>query len=149
MLGRVDKWLAREFAPHRMSETLRALAGARPGSPPAATDYDTTSKVADRGRKLAQYRAALDAGANPATVAPWIAETEAEKASYTLVTSNRRNSARRVIAAESRLTFDTAETAAPLPPPAVRIPTRTWKEIERSTRSNVGCGPRRKAGCET
>ena len=87
MLGRVDKWLAREFAPHRMSETLRALAGARPGSPPAATDYDTTSKIADRGRKLAQYRAALDAGANPATVAPWVAETEAEKASYTLVTS--------------------------------------------------------------
>ena len=38
---------------------------------------------------------------------------------------------------------------APLPPPAVRIPTRTWKEIERLTRSNVGCGPRRKAGCET
>ena len=54
-----------------------------------------------------------------------------------------------VIAAESRLTFETAETAPPLPPPAVRIPTRTWKEIERLTRSNVGCGPRRKAGCET
>ena len=53
----------------------------------AATDYGTTSKIADRDRKLAQYRAALDAGANPATVAPWIAETEAEKASYTLVTS--------------------------------------------------------------
>jgi hypothetical protein len=42
-----------------------------------------------------------------------------------------------------------AETAPPLPPPAVRIPTRTWKEIERLTRSNVGRGPRRKAGCET
>ena len=37
----------------------------------------------------------------------------------------------------------------PLPPPAVRIPTRQRKEIERLTRSNVGCGPRRKAGCET
>jgi hypothetical protein len=36
-----------------------------------------------------------------------------------------------------------------VPPPAVRIPTRTWKEIERLTRSNVGGGPRRKAGCET
>ena len=45
--------------------------------------------------------------------------------------------------------FDTVETAPPLPPPAVRIPTRTWKGIERLTRSNVGCGPRRKAGCET
>jgi hypothetical protein len=36
-----------------------------------------------------------------------------------------------------------------VPPLAVRIPTRTWKEIERPTRSNVGGGPRRKAGCET
>jgi P27 family predicted phage terminase small subunit len=34
-------------------------------------------------------------------------------------------------------------------PPAVRIATRTWKEIERLTRSNVGCGPRRKAGCDS
>ncbi len=32
-----------------------------------------------------------------------------------------------VIAAESHLTFDTAETAPSLPPPAVRIPTPTWK----------------------
>ena len=33
--------------------------------------------------------------------------------------------------------------------PCPWIATRTWKEIERLTRSNVGCGPRRKAGCET
>ena len=39
--------------------------------------------------------------------------------------------------------------AQPLPPPAVRIATRTWKEIERLTRSNVGCRLRREAGCET
>lgn len=32
----------------------------------------------------AQYCAALDAGASPATVATWIAETEAEKATYAL-----------------------------------------------------------------
>lgn len=31
-------------------------------------------------RKLAQYRAALDSRASPATVAAWIAETEAERA---------------------------------------------------------------------
>jgi site-specific DNA recombinase len=33
-------------------------------------------------RKLAQYRAALDAGADPATVARWITDTEAERAGY-------------------------------------------------------------------
>jgi hypothetical protein len=41
-------------------------------------------KIAECDRKLTQYRAALDAGASPATVAAWIAETEAEKASYEL-----------------------------------------------------------------
>ena len=35
---------------------------------------------AECDRKLAQYRAALDAGADPATVARWITETEAERA---------------------------------------------------------------------
>jgi hypothetical protein len=38
--------------------------------------------------------------------------------------------------------FGTASAAA-------RIATRTWKEIEGLTRSNVGCGPRGKAGCKT
>jgi hypothetical protein len=42
VIGRVDKWLAREFAPHRMSETLRALAEARqPDNQPASDDEKT------------------------------------------------------------------------------------------------------------
>jgi hypothetical protein len=51
VIGRVDKWLARESAPHRMSDTLSALA--------EAAQRDTT-------------------------VAGWIAETEAEQASFAL-----------------------------------------------------------------
>jgi site-specific DNA recombinase len=84
VLGRIDKWLSREFTPHRMAETLRALAEARPIPADVATDDDTSSKIAECDRKLAQYRAILDAGANSGTVAAWIAETEAEKASYAL-----------------------------------------------------------------
>ncbi|MFY9932996.1 MAG: hypothetical protein WAK82_33835 [Streptosporangiaceae bacterium] len=41
--------------------------------------------IAECDLKLAQYRAALDAGANPASVAGWIAETEAEKAAMALI----------------------------------------------------------------
>jgi hypothetical protein len=86
VIGEVDRWLAREFAPHRMSQTVRALAEAQQ-TDIAETNADTgaAAKIAECDRKLAQYRAALDAGANPATVAGWIAETEAEKASYALV----------------------------------------------------------------
>jgi hypothetical protein len=87
VIGHVDKWLAREFAPHRMKETLRALAEAHePEAPRKNKEDGTAAKIAECDRKLAQYRAALDAGANPATVAAWIAETEAEKATYALVT---------------------------------------------------------------
>ena len=86
IIGRVDKWLARELAPHRMSDTLHALAEARqPGTRPASAEEAIASKIAECDRKLAQYRAALDAGANPTTVAGWIAETEAEKAAMALV----------------------------------------------------------------
>jgi site-specific DNA recombinase len=86
VIGRVDKWLAREFVPHRMSDTLSALAEAplRDTTTTSASDGEAASKIAECDRKLAQYRAALDAGANPATVAGWIAETEAEKASFAL-----------------------------------------------------------------
>jgi len=42
---------------------------------------DTKAKIAC-DRRLAQYRATLDAGADPATVARWITETEAERARH-------------------------------------------------------------------
>jgi site-specific DNA recombinase len=87
IIGQVDGWLAREFAPHRLSSTIRDLAAVQLAAPATRADdhEDTSRKIAECDRKLAQYRAALDAGANPATVAAWIAETEAEKAGYQLV----------------------------------------------------------------
>jgi len=41
-----------------------------------------TRRIADCDRKIAQYRAALDAGGDPAIIARWITETEAERARY-------------------------------------------------------------------
>ena len=91
VIGRVDKWLALEFAPHRMGETLRALAEARQDDAQQPDDSEgRASKIAECDRKPVQYRAALDAGASPATVAVWIAETEAEKQSYALVMRRSR-----------------------------------------------------------
>jgi hypothetical protein len=46
----------------------------------SANREETVRRVAEGDRKLNQYRAACHAGASPATVARWIAETEAEKA---------------------------------------------------------------------
>jgi site-specific DNA recombinase len=82
VIGHVDQWLATEFAPHRLTQTIRDLAAAQHTGTirDANSHQDTARKIAECDAKLAQYRAALDAGASPVTVATWIAETEAEKA---------------------------------------------------------------------
>ena len=83
VIGEVDNWLAREFAPHRIGETIRPLVDTQLVNQPCSSDQEEAAdKVAECDRKLAQYRAALDAGASPVTVAGWIAETEAEKARH-------------------------------------------------------------------
>ena len=81
LLGEVTGWLAREFAPHRLRRTITDLAAAQLAEPAVRPDdhEEIALMIAECDRKLASYRAALDAGASPATVAAWIAETEAER----------------------------------------------------------------------
>jgi site-specific DNA recombinase len=82
IVGEVDQRLAREFRPHRMTETIRDLFDNQPGEHQSASQVQAAGKIAECDQKLIQYRAALDAGANPAIVAAWIADIEAEKAKY-------------------------------------------------------------------
>jgi site-specific DNA recombinase len=103
VIGHVDEWLAREFAPPRLSETIRDLAEA--SSAGATTAEETAHRITECDRKLAQYRAALDAGASPATVATWIAETEAERATYSLA-MNRSVTRPRLSEAEIKAVVD-------------------------------------------
>ena len=81
LIGEVNGWLAREFAPHRLRQTIADLAAAQLAEPLARPDdhEETALKIAECDRKLAGYRAALDAGASPATVAAWIAEHRSRK----------------------------------------------------------------------
>ena len=82
LLGPLDGWLSSKFGPHHLGGTIDELATAtiQPQAGPGNAGIDT--QIADCDRKLAQYRAALDAGADPATVARWITETEAERARH-------------------------------------------------------------------
>lgn len=82
----MDQWLAREFAPHRLTQTLQDMASSWQCTTGQGDREDIASKITGCDRELARYRVALDAGASPAAVAAWIAETEAEKASYQLST---------------------------------------------------------------
>lgn len=79
LLEPLDGWLASKFDPRHLPTTIDELAAATSVQPETPTD-DTDGKIADCDRKLAQYRATLDAGADPVTVARWITETEAERA---------------------------------------------------------------------
>ncbi len=84
ILPALDKWLASKFGSRHLAATIEELAAA--SARPAAHDDDrddAAARVADCDRKLAGYRAALDAGGDPATISRWITETTAERSRYT------------------------------------------------------------------
>jgi site-specific DNA recombinase len=82
VLPAIDGWLAVIFAPHRLTQTIRAMQAAQPpaATGPAATGEDTRAAIADCDARLARYRAALDVGADPQAVAEWTRQVKAERA---------------------------------------------------------------------
>ncbi|MEU5789753.1 recombinase family protein [Micromonospora purpureochromogenes] len=76
----LDTWLASAFAPHRIEQTITAMADAQPLDHPSATSPAAQTIINECDAKLERYRAALDAGADPAVVTGWIAQTQAERA---------------------------------------------------------------------
>ncbi|HEX8131908.1 MAG TPA: GntR family transcriptional regulator [Actinomycetes bacterium] len=93
LLPRIDAWLGRLTDPDHLEATCQALA--------AASDQQATrnaqrtaarQQLADCDRRLARYRAALEADTDPAIVGQWIAEVTAtrqaaEAALHQLVTA--------------------------------------------------------------
>jgi site-specific DNA recombinase len=76
----LDTWLVQELNPQQRPRTIAKLdeQAAVASSLPTATG-SAGPVTAELDRKLARYRAALDAGADPAVVAGWIAETQLER----------------------------------------------------------------------
>jgi hypothetical protein len=80
VLAPLDDALAGAFAPARLQDTITRLTASQP---PANAD-DTAvraarTRLADCDTKLAGYRAALDAGADPVVVTGWITETQNQR----------------------------------------------------------------------
>ena len=83
ILPAIDRWLAVIFAPHQLTQTIRELAAAQAPAAapePAETSQDTRGVIDDCDTRLARYQAALDAGADPQTVAEWTRQVKAERA---------------------------------------------------------------------
>jgi len=80
LIAPLDTWLAQQFSPLQRRHTIATLVDqAALGVPTPAAVTPIGPTVADCDAKLARYRAALEAGADPAVVAGWIAETQAER----------------------------------------------------------------------
>ncbi|WP_406076006.1 zinc ribbon domain-containing protein [Micromonospora sp. NBC_01638] len=76
----LDEWLASAFAPDHLDQTITAMADAQPVDQLRPHTAAAQATITACDAKFAQYRAALDAGADPALVTGWIAQTQAERA---------------------------------------------------------------------
>jgi site-specific DNA recombinase len=82
VLGHVDDWLAHLFAPEAIDATVTQLAeqAERLEDPNTQARAEAArARVAEYDAEIAQYRASLRAGGDPAVIGPWIAETQAKK----------------------------------------------------------------------
>jgi site-specific DNA recombinase len=80
ILEPIDTWLATAFAPEQIAATIDALATAQASDPRQAAADETRKQLTQQDRKLNQYRAALDTGADPAQVSTWINDAQQERA---------------------------------------------------------------------
>ncbi|GAA2675609.1 recombinase family protein [Actinoplanes palleronii] len=80
LVGPVDDWLASAFSPTNIEHTITVMTDAQPADLTAKQKGEAQRAIVVCDGKLKQYRAALDAGADPAVVTGWIAETRAERA---------------------------------------------------------------------
>ncbi|WP_208641486.1 recombinase zinc beta ribbon domain-containing protein [Micromonospora arborensis] len=76
----LDEWLASAFTPDHLDQTITAMCDAQPTDQLRPQTAAAQATIAACDAKLAQYRAALDAGADPVLVSGWITQTQAERA---------------------------------------------------------------------
>ena len=81
ILGPLDGWLAQVFDPGQLDTTLDALEAAASSTDDAgqAKAQAARRRLSECDTRLARYRAALEAGTDPAVVSAWIAEVQAER----------------------------------------------------------------------
>jgi regulator of protease activity HflC (stomatin/prohibitin superfamily) len=80
LVAKLDGWLNRLVGPANIEATCRALANAHLDPTGDAQLHAARQNLAECQRKLARYRAALEAGGDPAVVNQWIAEITQQRA---------------------------------------------------------------------
>ena len=78
----LDDWISGAFEADRLQETCRALAEAQEAVPEEDGRAEAARRtLMDCEARLARYREALEAGTDPAVIARWISEVQAERRS--------------------------------------------------------------------
>jgi site-specific DNA recombinase len=80
VVGRLDDWLAELFSPSNLDHTCQTLATASRSDPAGDHRRAAQQVLADCQLRLDRYRAALEAGTDPAVVQQWIAEVTGTRA---------------------------------------------------------------------
>jgi site-specific DNA recombinase len=75
----LDDWLGGLFRPGQLARTVRLLEQAQDADIDDAVTAEARRDIVGCDAKLRQHRAALEAGADPAIVAGWMAETQARR----------------------------------------------------------------------
>jgi site-specific DNA recombinase len=78
ILPELDTWLSKSLDSGRLPAAIEALATCQDDAIPREL-VSLREEIGTCDQKLAQYRAALDSGADPAVVGQWITETHARK----------------------------------------------------------------------
>jgi site-specific DNA recombinase len=80
IVPRLDEWISDLFSPEQLDQTCETLAVASQESTTNEARAEAARMmIVDCDRRLKQYRATLDAGADPALVAGWMAEVQGER----------------------------------------------------------------------
>src|SRR5262249_12931754 len=75
----LDDWLLTALAPHNLEATIDAMHASQHGNAAPVQHEPIAEILQECDRKIANYRALLDAGTDPTLVAAWIAETTAQR----------------------------------------------------------------------
>jgi len=79
VVPRLDEWIGRLFDSDHRDATVAMMATVPSATPVPPETSRTDALLAECDRELAQYRAALAAGADPIVVTKWINETQAKR----------------------------------------------------------------------
>src|SRR6266540_3769368 len=80
VLPGLDAWLAEEFAPHRIAETIDDLAAVQHARADTTAAAQAQQAISQMAAKMARYRAAIDAGGDIEEITRWINAAKAERA---------------------------------------------------------------------